>query len=585
MQAQLSSEPADFLLKCFNALSPEVAAHPDKILEHLNDYRLAPLGTADIADSSKAGTFSKAYSNQQSTQSAYAQSAMSFGLSGSYGPYSGSCQANKENERESASDTINGTLTAIADYGTLVFKRSENPVTIAEHLDPVLLHALNAIDSAAAAEAFTRIYGTHLVLGVRLGGTLTLVVKVTSKSLSEKEKLSAEVDVAYNGIGSMEATASASKEVKAMSSTKSLEHKVQVIGGSPGLGASVDAEVPASIQAWVDSCGVGTVSGLFSAVELYTLAAGAAAAILKSYLDLCQLKHSIENPVVFSTTAPLQALRYNPVSIAADKDYKIISGGAWLDENSSDFLTASYPAFDNGVINAWQATSHDSEIPTAGGSDLVGYAIGVYDPADLLSVFCGAADGANPDSGADTAVKTLDAGYVLTGGGCQTSTDRKEPRYLTGSYPKSLGGSTYNSWVADGHDYGYESKATLKAWAIGIRLKDAAAKATIGHQVIKQVGGLQSHGNTLALLGAQASLAGGGVQLSENKENLIHASFPTMQGNKQMGWQEFNGDLNGVFDTVVATAYAITLQLTSTAPGVTLQPYHEQVAAAVSAAR
>ena len=535
MPVPLTSEPIDFLLKCFNALSPDVAAHPAKILDYLSDYRLAPLTTTDIADSSKAGTFSETYHNQQSTQSAYSQSAMAFGLSGSYGPYSGSCQANKESERESASDVINGTLAAIADYGTLAFKRSEDPVAIAAHLDPVLLHALNAIDSMAAAEAFTRIYGTHLVLGVRLGGTLTLVVKVTAKSLSEKEKLAAEVELAYNGFGSMEATASASKEVKAMSSTKSLEHQVRVIGGSPGLGASIDAEAPASIKAWVESCGVETVSGLFSAVELYTLATTAAGSILKSYLDLCLLKHSVENPVVFSTTAPIQALRYNPVSITVDKDYKIISGGAWLDENSSDFLTASYPAFANGAINAWPATSHDSEIGTAGGSQLVGYAIGVYDPADLLGVSCGAADGANPTVGADTAVKTLDAGYVLTGGGCQTSTDRKEPRYLTGSYPKCLGGTTYNSWVADGHDYGYESSATLKAWAIGIRLKDATTKATISHQVIEQAGGRQSHGTSLALLGGQASLAGGGVQLSENKENLIHASFPTMQEDKQMG--------------------------------------------------
>lgn len=151
----------------------------------------------------------------------------------------------------------------------------------------MLLYALNAIDSAAAAEAFTRIYGTHLVLGVHLGGILTLVVKVTSESLSEKEKLAAEVEVACNGIGSTEAPAKASQEVKAMSSTKSLEHKAQVIGGSLALGAGIDAEVPATIRAWGESCGTETALGLFSAVELYTLTTPAAGGILKSYLSTC----------------------------------------------------------------------------------------------------------------------------------------------------------------------------------------------------------------------------------------------------------------------------------------------------------
>lgn len=575
MPAPLPSEPIDFLLKCFNALSPEVAANPANILDYLSDYRLAPLTAADTNDSSKASTFSKEYSNRESTQSAYAQSAISFGLSGSYGPYSGSCQANKEGERESSSEQINGSLTAIADYGTLTFKRSEDPAALAAHLAPELLHALNAIDSLAAAEAFTKVYGTHLVLGVHLGGTLTLVVRVTATSLSEKEKLAAEVELAYNGIGSMEATASASKEVKAKSSTKSLEHQIRVIGGSPALGGSIDAEVPASIQAWVESCGVGTVSGLFSAVELYTLATPATGAILKKYLDLCLLKHSVENPVVFSQMAPLVADHYNQVSVTVDKGYRIISGGAWLDENGPDFLTASFPAADGNGINAWQASSHDSAFGSPGGSQLVGYAIGVYDPEGLLSVYCASADGANPTIGADTAFKLLDPSYVLTGGGGETSSDQQFPRFLTGSYPKNTGGSTYDSWVADGHDNTSSSAATLKAWAVGIKLKDASA-ATISHQVVRQAGGMQSHGTSLAVLGGEASIAGGGVQLSENKENLLHASFPTMLPDKRMAWQGYNGDLHGVFDPLVATAYAITLLFTSTVPGVSFQPYHAQ---------
>jgi len=583
MPELLASEPIDFLLKCFNALKPAVAEHPDKILDELKDHRRAALEKKDTTSSSAAQNFDESYSNQQSTQSAYAEAALSFGLSGSYGPYSGSCQASMQNERESASEEINGTLTAVASRGTLAFK-SDKYTDIRAHLAPELLEDLDKIDSFVAAEKFTNDYGTHLVTGVKLGGTLTLVVKVTSRSLSEKLKLATEVEAAYKGIGSMEATAKASKKVSEMSSAKSLSQRLQVMGGTLDSAASINMEDSTTIKAWVNTCGEESVSGLSSAVELYTLAEGKEARkILKHYLDLCLLKHSIENPVVFSAMAPINEFEYNSLSTTADKDYKIISGGAWLDKNSSDFLTASYPDFHNGVINAWQATSHDCKIKTASGSELVGYAIGVHDPAELLSVYCDSADGANPIVGADTAVQTLSSGYVLTGGGCQTSTNRNEPRYLTGSYPKCLEGKTYNSWVADGHDYGYESSATLKAWAIGIRLQDTTTNATISHRVIKQEGGLQSHGTSIAVLGGQASIAGGGVQLSENKENLIHASFPAMQSN-QMGWQEFNGDLDNVVDQVVATAYAITLQLTSTDPDVTFRPYGRKAAAERSAA-
>jgi len=554
-----------------------VAENPNTILNNLNDFRKDKVAGTYIRNASAQSesnnlkfTFEKDYHNQQSSQSAYAESAQSFGLSGSFGPYSGSCQANHKQERESASEEINGILTAYADSGTVAFKGDHNKIR--QSLDTGVLEKLDNINSFESAEAFTKEYGTHLVTSVRLGGLLTLVVKIMSRSLSEKQELAVQAEAAYSGVGSMEATASASQKVATMSSTKSMNVHLRVIGGSPETATAANMDHPDTIAAWAKTCDENSVSGLHEALELYKLAAGAQARdTLKAYLDLCLLKHSVENPVIFSNMVPINKTRYNSVSVPVDGGYKIISGGAWLAEYGSDFLTGSYPDFSGGVINSWQAASHDCMEESTDRSELVGYAIGVHDPTDLLSVYCGSANGSNHDWGGDTATKTLEGGYVLTGGGCQLNTDQPMARYLTGSYPTCVNGDTYNGWVADGRDYVNPSVAQLKAWAIGIRLKNASDYLTLSHRVIKKEGGNDSHGTSLAVLGGQAGLAGGGVQLSDNGENLVHASFPATQSN-QMGWQEYNGDLYARFHPVVATAYAITLEFTGK-KGVTFQPY------------
>lgn len=571
------SDPSSYLLKCFNALSPKMAAAPAEIPNHLEDYRHIPLTADDIAISDVT-SFDCVYTSEESTQSSFTKSALSFGLSGSYGPYSGSVQASAESEEQSDADVINGSIAATLDLGTTAFKQSNNPAAVAKHLDPDLLAQLNAIDSFAAAEDFTRVYGTHVVVSVNRGGTLTLVVQVESKSLAEKNQLSLDVKAAYTGLGSMEATADASKTVQTFSSTKSLSHTLKALGGDPDLAASVDIDSPQSIGTWAKSCqDNNSVSGLADTMELYELATSkTAGTILKNYLDLCLLKHSLENPVVFSKMTPLSAGTYNFAGTKADTDYKIISGGAWLDvREGSDYLTGSFPAFDGSEITTWQAVSHDCAIPTPAGAQLISYAIGVHDPANLLQVYCTSVDGQNPKTGADMACAQLPGGYVLTGGGCETSSTQQYARYLTGSYPVTVNNQS-DSWVADGHDYNNASAATLKAWVVGIQLA-AGTPATLTHDIIAQPGGLQSHGSSFAIASG-SGVAGGGIQLSTNAINLVHASFPTIQSGN-VGWQEYNGDLDGHVDEVEATAYVISLQLASTDADVTLKPYDAQVQA------
>ncbi|MDQ2771694.1 MAG: hypothetical protein M3Y54_14485, partial [Bacteroidota bacterium] len=391
---------------------------------------------------------------------------------------------------------------------------------------------------------------------------------------------------AYNGIGSVSAVAKAAHDTKVAASASSVKQELKAMGGSFSTISLLDLANEDSIRAWESSCSPATVSGLHKSIEFWQLATDATAGpTLHHYLNLCLLKYSLENPVVFSNYAPITAFQYNTVTATVDANYKIIGGGAWLDQNGPDFLTACFPALDsNKVINGWKAVSHDCMIASGGNSSLVAYALGVYDPANLLHFTCTSAEGSNPAIGADSATAKVADGCLLTGGGIETSSDQNDARYATGTFPGAGGGSDYTSWVARGHDYANASAATLRAWAVGLQVAGLSELA-ISKTVFKADGGLQSHGTSFAGLGTNQKIAGGGTELEQagsqspdSLQNLLHASFPTNQQGV-FGWKEFDGDLNGVFDKVLATAYAFTIQANSTVAGVTFKPYNAQAAA------
>jgi hypothetical protein len=175
----------------------------------------------------------------------------------------------------------------------------------------------------ADAEAFTRNHGTHVVLGVNLGGWLSVVVQISSTSFSAKESFSTQVAAAYKSVVSVEAVASAYKATS--SSSSQVTQVTQVMGGN----VTVDISDVNSIKAWEDTCTVDTVSGLQKTIELWQLAANdEAGKVLRHYLQLCLLKHSLENPVIFSNYWPIVTLQYISVAATADADYRIIGGGA-----------------------------------------------------------------------------------------------------------------------------------------------------------------------------------------------------------------------------------------------------------------
>ena len=580
------SAPIDFLLQSYNALDPSVAADPTQLLYNLLEARPAPLTEAQVIRSETQPTFGKNYTEDKSAQTSYTNTAVSLGIEGSYGVYSGSVKVDYEKETDTASETLRSDYNSHTSCGTLVFSHSDDSVAIAAQLSPPVTAALNAIRTLADAERFTQTHGTHVILGVKLGGSLSIVIQISSSSFSEKEKLSAEVTAAYNGIGSVSAVAQAAHETKVAASASAVKQELKAMGGSFSTISLLDLNNEDSIKAWESSCSPATVSGLHKSIEFWKLATDTTAGpLLRHYLDLCLLKYSLENPVVFSNYGAITAFQYNTVTATVDANYKIIGGGAWLDPNGPDFLTASFPQLDsNQAINGWQAVSHDCMVASGGNSSVVAYALGVHDPANLLHIACTSASGSNPTIGADSAVAKVADGSLLTGGGIETSSDQPAARYVTGTFPGPHGSTDFNSWVARGHDYANASAATLTAWAVGLSAPNAK-ELLITKTVVTVNGGQQSHGTSFAALGTNQKIAGGGVELEQpgsespdSLQNLLHATFPTThQG--VFGWQEYDGDLNGVFDKVVATAYGFTLAATSTVAGVTFKPFNVQARA------
>jgi hypothetical protein len=83
-----------------------VAQEPTKILYHLLQSCPAPLSADQAIYSDTLFGFTHEYTEQKSAQSSYTKTAVSVGLSGSYGAFSGSVKADYEGETDTAAETV-----------------------------------------------------------------------------------------------------------------------------------------------------------------------------------------------------------------------------------------------------------------------------------------------------------------------------------------------------------------------------------------------------------------------------------------------------------------------------------------------
>jgi hypothetical protein len=553
------SKPQDFVLQSFNVFNPIIAQNPDLLLSQLNSYLKTPLTDDDVNTQTVKQTFSSTFKEFQSSQSSDTEFAASVGIEGSYGFYSGSVKASYSSETYQASTAFSSSFNAVINCGTVTFKRQSDNDAIRACLTTEFCDSLDSITTLKAAWAFVNTYGTHLVLGLNLGGFIQLKSKSQTSNYKNKQDMSLAVTAAYEGAGSISAAASATQKLSQESFSSSLEQTVDTSGGQSSLAAEIDPKDPKTVTAWANSCTSDTSYGITSSTEIWQLAANdTAKETLKQCINLVILKQSINNPTIFAAEAALQP--YTVVSVnavATDARFRIIGGGALVEKNNSSFLINSYPQTDShGHINGWTAASHDIEVPATASEYITAFAMAIYDPSytvdstdSLLQVQLKTASGSNPGAGGDAAASSVDTDYLLSGGGIQSFTTGNTVKYLLGSYP-----SSDNTWTATNHDYEHSaSGVVLTASAIGIKSNHAAL--TITPSLVSTPESESEYGSQTATLGDGISIACGGVSVANASDagNLVQQSFPSSSNS----WTEYHKDDDSHVSQADCMTYAI----------------------------
>ncbi|MES2206704.1 MAG: MAC/perforin domain-containing protein [Pseudomonadota bacterium] len=548
--------PMDFILQSYNAYNPKIAEAPNQILNYLSNYLVTPLNEKQINQQTISQQFDSSCNTQSTFEETQTEFAASVGISGSYGFYSGSMQANYSKQTCQSSTTFNFGFNASVDCGTCSFFQPSSMSAIRACLQPTLLDELNSISTIQQAQEFTSTYGTHLILGVSLGGSLYVSVYATTSSLATQTSVGVSVEASYKAVSSMSATASTTYSLSTQYQSEGFSYLLNTIGGSSAAAANMDVTKPETYSAWAQTCTVDTVCGVSNSLELWQLATNTTAQNqLKLYLQLVAVQQSIQYPSYFSNAIALQPFQENKVVVTASSGFKIIGGGATVNMNSSNFLTGSYPSVDQNLkITGWTAASHDLSTASNSTTDVLSvYAIGIYDPTNLLSVSCVTAIGSNPGVGSDSATATLPTNYILAGGGVHGDWQGGGIKFMMQSFPDS---SVSNSWTGMLHDYHTPaSNVPLTVYAIGVYSEYFTITSQITNESINNV----QHGNAVAT--AVRALAGGGVQVTSlsGAGNLVQQTYPSTSTT----WTEYNKDTDGNVSPSNSVAYVIQLTCAS----------------------
>jgi hypothetical protein len=556
-------QPSDHILQSFNALDKNMARQPDQILHYLSAYLAQPLSQGQIITQTSEQMFSGKYEEHTSTETTYQSFADSMGLKGGYGFYSGSISVNQTGHTYQSSTTYDAAYSATLDCGSCSYYQSGNIQSIRSCLTPELIHKLDAINSFDLARGFTNTYGTHLILGFQLGGTIFIRLSAQASNLDTQTSIQASANASYNeGICSVSAALSTTNSLSTQYQSQSFISTIKTLGGSATVAGQINPTDPSSCDGWVRSCTVNTVRGISETIEFWQLAKNSTAQnFLKNYVRSVIVAQSLKYPSYFSNSIPCQPNVQNTVGVTVPEHYKTISGGALVRFGSSSRLLSSQPNFDlNNKITGWMAASHDMFIPATPSSpcydQITAYAIAIYDPQDqdqgLVQVQCFQAQGTNPGQGGDSAVATIDPGYTLTGGGVQVNCESGGAKYLIQCYP-----NTDTQWTGLVCDYeNAAQQAPLTVYAIGVK-PASNAYINISNTITPMLNPDVESGTTNAQ--SSSSIAGGGVNITARggsiNGNLVYATYPTSANT----WSISHCDLDGNVCYADCTAYAIQL--------------------------
>lgn len=547
--------PKDTLLQTYNVLTLK---DPNDILDFLINPLAEPLPDSMVNDGTGIKVVKADYQQAQSLDSVRQQFASSVGLSADFAAFNASFQSNFKTDTLRTVTNFDASCHMNIDFGSTSINFNDHNQILGLMNDSFKDQLAN-INSLSDAANFVESYGTHLVAGVGLGGNLCIAIHADSTTVKTKTEISNEINTAFSGLEN-----SVSSVIKAVNKTAK-EHKeahvslkLVAIGGNPGV---LDPYNPESIHDWDETCDADSIRNVSRSIPIWELADTNAKTWLERYIYYKMLETSLTKPRIFSSLASVNSSPFAH-SCGVDSGYRIIGGGAMVNMHSTNFLTSSYPQLNNdGNIESW-GTISDNLAARNDNDYLAAYAIGAFDPKNLMDIKVDTAQGTGL-VGKDSAKAKLRDFYTLTGGGTFTKMKiENQPlffKYITGSYP----GDDNRSWVSEVCNFENAKAPTeiaeLTSYAIGINNDPGNYLSVDSHTATASTSVAVSHGDETA--GGNHHLCSGGVKLDEPDTkgvvlNLVQASYPK-RGN---AWREYNKSIGKEHVAAVSTVYANWLE-------------------------
>lgn len=155
-------------------------------------------------------------------------------------------------------------------------------------------------------------------------------------------------------------------------------------------------------------------------------------------------------------------------SVGLDSDHRLVSGGFRIvPDDAANLATASYPE----VQRTWRATSKDHFVPSPATIETI--AIGIRELLPLGRIVVGTSVGESEPSGRPAIDVALNGQFALTGVGAEVRW--VHPGCLLWKLAPLLSnpaGGPIQGATAAAKDHHAPSSATIKAWAIGIQLRE-----------------------------------------------------------------------------------------------------------------
>jgi hypothetical protein len=476
-----------------------------------------------------------------STQSSQA------GVSGGYAGFSGSLNVSFATSTSQKNTNYLATYTDTTALYQLTIRVADAPRILTDDFKKALYRM--------AVQEFYSKYGAYFTKTVVVGGSLSCSVQTEKTETYESAKLITSASASYDdGIKKGNADVSFTHEDATTKTSYQCNTGIVMRGGDlglPKLGLAIDVDgwrksIPdcPAVIAWRDSMPMwelvidnearrdelkGALDAYFSAPNDYLLP-----------------------PLTTKITSAVAETKPNGTVEALAKTeigFALLGGGASLKQagDMNSFLTASH-VIESDEPNQWKASGKWVHQKT--NATLTAYAIGVFDPTDLLDikVFSSrSVSGQKP-----TSSTSVPAGYVMTGGGVSTDPANTNGLMLTASYPD--GSST---WKGAAKDHSQKSPGTIDVFAVGVRWRNPVGKPILCTEITSSKSQILSNPLISINVAPQAKLVGGGAFDNYNGYgNMLQESYPGPNPDSQ--WTASGHDC-GQSNKAAVTAYAIGL--------------------------